>query len=291
MVKQLKFYYKIIAIIFILISIFNCSKDFSPIGNDNTELYHTYYKSPDGLLMKLDSLQDTYSLDDEIKAEFTVSNISDSLSIHIISSSGPLGRFYMHDLGGQRINFYPRYKTGTYYDFYFNPGDSKRAILNWNQTTYSNDHFSDLKAYAGKYLITLSYAGISTNKMGKWITIDEIGDPFSAKLYYYFSDKDTLRLEFIIRNRISNDIILEPENDTPLVVNYVDDSSRGSMLTHYPKLDFEKTRIKAKSSEMLYCYKISRQDPLLGNLRGSYICVMDFNFKSRSIRAWSYILL
>jgi hypothetical protein len=275
----------------ILIVIFSCNKDLSPIGGNDEQLHYTHYETPDGILMKLDSLKKTYTLDEEVKGKFTVVNNSDTNSIHIISASGPLAIFYMYDQDNQRINYQPRYRTGTYYDFYFNPSDTLGANLRWNHITYSNDHFSDLKAYSGKYLITVSYAGIPTSKIGKWITINDTGDPISAKLLYYFQDADTLRLDYIIRNRISENANLELKNESPIEVAFFYGPSTEKIFSHSPQVDFGKIELSGRSDKMIYSYKISKEDPMIRDMIGSYFCKISIECKSRTITAGSWISL
>lgn len=84
-------YFSLLAISTLLIV--SCEKGLSPLNQDEVFNNLTYFKSPEGVIYKLEGLKDIYSLDEKIEARFTVINKSDTTKYHIFTYSGPVFSF------------------------------------------------------------------------------------------------------------------------------------------------------------------------------------------------------
>ena len=283
----MKYLFLISIFIFIL---FNCNKDLSSINENDKHQYSTYSESSEGLICELEGLKDIYSLDESVQGRLTIMNNSDTTRYHVFAYSGPVFQYTVFDENDDQV-FYIAYRTATVYDFYFEPNDTISKGFGWNQSYISTNYYSGLKVFSGKYLIIPSHVGIPIKNIGKWIEINEIGEPFSTKLYYYFSDKDSLKLDFILRNRTSKNYTYTLDNNIPIKIEYTDEMSNELILTDFPEIDYSELNIRPKSDHILYKYRISKSDSVFSEMEGSYNCKITFNCNSREISASAWILL
>ncbi len=205
-------YFSFVAIMILILN--SCEKDFSALNQTELHGNRTYFESPEGLIYKLEGLKEIYSLDEKIKAKFTIINKSDTTNYHVFTYSGPIFSFSVFNENNDRV-YDNSFRTATVYNFYFRPNDTLTYSFQWDQYYKTLNHYSSLKVYSGKYFIKPHLIGIPTNNVGKWIKINEVGDPLSTKLYYYFSDYDSLKIDFLLRNRTSKKLhyILNNENN------------------------------------------------------------------------------
>lgn len=280
-------YFSLLAILTLLI--ISCENDLSPLNQDEVFNNLTYFESPEGVIYKLEGLKDIYSLDEKIEAKFTVINKSDTTKYHVFTSSGPVFSFSTFDKNNDRI-YYNSFGTATVYNFYFEPDDTLSYSFQWGQYQKSSNHYSSLKAYAGKYFIMPTHVGIPTNNVGKWISVNEVGEPLSTKLYYYFSDYDSLKIDFLVRNRTSNELQYSLDQENPVKVEFFKDSSDELVMTQYPEIDFSNMTFNGMTDYDIFNYRISKYDSIFAGMTGSYNCRITFSCNSREISASSNII-
>lgn len=136
-----------------------------------------------------------------------------------------------------------------------------------------------------------AHIGIPANNVGKWISVDEAGDPLSTKLYYYFSDNDSLKIDFLVRNRTSNKLQYSLDEEKPVKVEFFKDISDELVMTHYPQIDFSKMTFNGKTDYDIFNYRISKHDSIFAGMNGSYNCRITFSCNSREISASTNIIL
>ena len=252
-------------------------------GNNNSE-------DQEGIEAVLTFDKSEYSLDDTISVDFLAVNKSKNNKIHIYTTNGPLHLMSVYNTNDELVQFLPQFITQTVYNFYFEPGDTIQNHVSWNQSTFSRNIYNNLKAYSGEYLIKFSYTGVNTSGLDKWITITEEGEPLSSKLYWHFSAKDSIKLDFLIRNRISKKLIyLIKKNEKPMLQFYeygVATPIRELEL----KIDFDEIKLLEKSDCELFSYQESKENLKNIGLDGIYNCKIIIPCTSKDIIA-EYIII
>jgi hypothetical protein len=276
----------------LLLVIFIIIKCQNPTVNNNDEdTYNTHLLNQDGIEVSLTIEKDNYTLDEEIDVDFLAVNKSDTNRIHIYQTSGPLHRMSIYDINNERIQFLPQYKTKTVYNLYFEPGDSFHKHISWIHSTSSNNPYSGLKAFAGKYLINFSHAGVSTSKLGKWINITEDGEPLSSKLFWNFTNADSIKLDFFIRNRISKNLdYLLMENKLPKIQFYEYRNNIPAKEIEF-SISINRISLNSKSDSYLLSFNESKEYLKDIGLTGSYTCKIIIPCITRDITASGNIVI
>jgi hypothetical protein len=185
----------------------------------------------------------------------------------------------------------PRYFTNTVYNFYFSPGDSFKSHLNWLQSSFSNNIYTDLKVFSGKYYITASQPGLSSNKIGKWIEIEENGEPLSSKLYWYFGDQDSVKLGFLIRNRISKKLEYQLKMNEAIKIKFFRNESDTLSNEINVSPDFNNIILEAKSDNKVFTFRESKNKLIDKGISGSYYCMIEINCVSTIISARALVII
>lgn len=275
----------------LLLIFISCNKDFSPHSFDSSFYKNlTYYESPEGVIYKLEGLKDIYSLDEKIEFKFTMINKSDTTKYHVFSYSGPVYSFISFNEKNDNV-YYNMIRTPTVYDFYFEPKDTLSYSMHWDQYNITNDHYSLLKIFSGNYFIMPTHVGIPTNKIGKWIKVNEVGDPLSTKLYYYFSDQDSLKLDFLVRNRISKTLKFVLDEEYPIKIEFLNEGTGAVVKEHIPEISFDELQFEGMKNYDIFNFKISKSDSIFAGMQSSYICKITFLCNTREISAETIVLL
>lgn len=274
---------KIICSMLGFVLFFSCSKP----SNVNVEKKQNVlaYQDKFGIVSRIEVEKYRYSLNDKIRLSLLTVNHSDSHKVHIHTNNGPLWRFDIYDENNELVESLPHWRTNTIYNFYFSPGDSFKSNLNWNQSLHSNGHFSGLKIFSGDYYITGSQPGLPANKVGVWINISDEGEPLSTKLFWYFSDPDSIKLDFLVRNRTSEELDYQLKENAKIKLqffNAIADSLVGEIDL---KQKITNLHFSAKSDSKILSYKESKAVLKAMGLIGSFNCKIMIPCKNRNLIA------
>lgn len=268
--------------------IYSCG---NPAGPDNIEHQDKLiYKSTDGVISYFDFEKTTYSLDEDVRADLLTVNQSDTHKIHIKTTGGPLSRFEVFNDDGERI-FTPMYITGTAYDFYFSPGDSFTSKIDWRQICYTNNKFAYLRTYSGWYRITASQPGLHSGKVWKWIRITEEGDPLSTKLYWYFADDDSVKLDFLIRNRIQKHLTYDIVPNRNSTLTFYDNTTDSLVLEFNLDIPVNHIDLPAKSEASIFRYRESKEKLINAGVEGSFECNIKIPCVSKTLEAKGLVVV
>ena len=266
-------------ITFILLILIGCNNPSSLIEDNNDEEYYTSYTNSQGVKLEFNITKSNYNLNEYVYGEFIAINVSND-TIRDTIPGGPDHYFIIKDSDLNLINF-PIYRTTAFHMLEFCPGDTIRKLFTWDESENA-DHITGhegLKVIAGRYLIIYSHIGINTSKLGKWINITEDGNSFSSNLYWYFSEQDSLKLDFIIRNRIQKDHNFELVPVNPVRIELFDDKNL-LIRSYSPNIAINTISLPGQSTSRILKHTISREDSLLKNLIGSYKCKILINCKT-----------
>ncbi|RMF61522.1 MAG: hypothetical protein D6748_01410 [Calditrichaeota bacterium] len=274
-------------ILFILF--FSCSNP-SKVDVENRQNILTY-EDKYGIISFLKYDNNNVSLNDTVRITLLTINNSDTHEIHIQTSSGPLWHYDIYNQDMELIESLPRWSTPTLYDFYFSPGDTFKSTLNWAQTQYSNDRYSDLKVFSGDYYITGRQLGLPPGKVGIWIHISEEGEPLSTKLYWHTSNHDSIKLDFLIRNRISNELTFKLKADTSPKIQFFDSIEDTLVKEINLDVNFSTIRLPPKSDSNILSFAESTSFLKSIGLSGIFNCRIVLSCEERDIIAKRSIVI
>jgi len=275
--------------IILFIILFSCS-NLSTIDVEKKQDILTY-EDKYGIISYIKCDRNSVSLNDTVRISLLTINNSDTHKVHIHTTNGPLWHYDIYNKDMEPIESLPRWITPTIYDFNFSPGDTFKSTLNWTQTKYSNGRYSDLKVFSGDYYITGNQAGLPPGKVGIWIHISEEGEPLSTKLYWHFSDRDSIKIDFLIRNRISKELIFKINNKSSTKIrffNSIDDTLEKEIDLD---VNFSKIELSPKSDLKILSFKESKSFLKSIGLSGSFNCKIIIPCEERDIIAKGSIII
>lgn len=248
------------------------------------------FEGSNGVLYRLEGLHKQYTFGEPIHARFTMINQSDSTRYHVMSYNGPVFSYQIYDANGNGI-YAPPGVTHTVYDFYFEPGDTLSYGSLWNQYSHTLDHTDALEVPAGKYYIKPGHLGIPTYHMGQWVTIIANDNPLSTKLYWYFADHDSVKLDLLVRNRTAQPVQYSVDPAHPLTVEYQAHQTGDILFSQRPAFHSTRVTLAAHEDAVLYRYRMAKSDSLFGGRQGSYYCRITVHGLETDITAATFVSL
>lgn len=262
---------------------FYCSKNKSPLDSRITNsIPHTdtltVHITP-GIYMKLESFKDSYSLNEYVNGYLTLVNESDSNGIFIsISNWPPLITYSVFDEDHNCLYKYPIVMGGAAYDDTIKIGESLTEKIVWFQYIYSS-----AKVFSGWYKIEANFRGhrlFYLNPVSKWVQITEEGIPLSALCIKDYKIKDSLKVNFVVTNRISKDLEYFVREDKQIEINFTHYFyTKDTVLTIYDNYPSNKIYFPNYSNQSLYKFEKSKQDSLFARLNGVYNMYITFHFR------------
>lgn len=282
--------------IIVILLLIQCEFIRDPISEKNDFSYQdsTTKIIKNGIFLNLEGIQDTYSLQDTISGEMILYNENNTEGLDIyVGNHPPISGFLVFDQYEQLYYYYPSATGCAVFDMTLLPGDTLIEEIRWTQKINSTQIFPyGLDVFSGHYKIVGGFWGNSlfyTNKLIKWIEITEEGDPISSVALRHYEVEDSIKISFIIRNRISSEQTFHLTNDNPFSYFFVSTKSATDTVL-YKKFEqipnFEKKLIlDSKSDTRIYCFRISKIDPELSGLSGAYYATFLLNCEERDIKA------
>ena len=155
-----------------------------------------------------------------------------------------------------------------------------------------------LKLYSGVYKFVGNFWGhelLNKNELMKYIEITEQGDPITSVAYRHYDIEDSIKISFIIRNRISSIQTLHIGTENPFSFFFVSTDAILDTVLHkkFNRVpDFENEIIlNSKSDLKIFSYKISKSDPELAGLKGAYDATFSLKCGEREIKASIYTII
>ncbi len=148
-----------------------------------------------------------------------------------------------------------------------------------------------MKVFAGDYILKYSYVGINTYHLGKRITITEEGNPLDCRLYWYFAIMDSVKVQMLVRNRISRPLhyMLQYHRAIKLeVINSYDEVVKNTWLQPI----FQVINLAPKSDQALFTFSRAKSDAFFNSLPvDTYKLRMTFYTLQGSFSAATYVSL
>lgn len=283
----------------ILLSVFlaHCEFGLDPISGDDSLNDRVYIKK--GIFLKLEGIQDSYSLQDTISGKMILVNENnpEGLDIHI-PESPPYGDFRIIDQNEILQYFYPMATGLEDFRTTLLPGDTLNVRIRWYQETNAIDLIPrGLCVFAGNYKFSGGFQGnelLDDYELVKWIEITEEGDPISSVAFRHYEVEDSFKISFTVRNRISVAQVFDLKDSYPF--SYFLVSTTGPDTVMHNKFDgvpnFEgQLVLNPKSDTGIYCFQISKSDPELSDLSGLYYVTFLIECEEREIKASQMIYI
>jgi len=115
--------YYLIFLLLIIALIPQCKINRTPLEIDSLDSKKITFITKDNLYFELDSVNDSYTLTQNISGLFLYCNNSDSI-IFPMHGTPPIFRYSIYNEEMELIDSYPKYRGRTWYNFNFKPGDS-----------------------------------------------------------------------------------------------------------------------------------------------------------------------
>ena len=213
----------------VLVVIAGCQRDFvSPDGHIQlgTIADTLNARITPGVSLSLIGLRDIYTLDDTITTSLVLKNNSDPNPFSLHTESLPLHSVRVFLTGSaDPVYYFPQAIAFMSFDDTLRIGDSLSFRIMWDGNTWDaqKSMWTGLKAFSGTYQLETWLNGnrLLNHQLTKFITISETGSPLCGALRIDFSSRDSVKAEFIIRNRNSRAIPLDPVNLTPITMALV----------------------------------------------------------------------
>ena len=280
--------------IFLVIALCSCEMNKNPLDNqyfvnqnyiDSTKIY-----IDDGIYIELDGLKDVYTLDDTLKGHLYLINEDNKQGMWIyIGSWPPAGGYSIWDEQDNYLYFNVWVIGCAVFDYTLMPGDTLSENILWTQwfeTPFSI--YSGLKIFSGKYKLTGCFWGnekLMDKYAVKWFEIKEQGDPISTKAHQYYESEDSIKVSFLIRNRISQAQQFLFMSEKKIEISYESHNDTVFKQVEYLDIQSDKIVIEPKSDILFYTYSISKNDPIISDFTGAYNLTIAIPFKERYIKA------
>ena len=238
----------------------------------------------------VDSLKDVYSLDDYILANVHLKNENNPSGLPIyISSWPPFLSWRFENSSGDYVSGGPLIIGAAVYDDTLKIGEQLIENFQWYQNIYDDDEMSSsLKAFTGDYSLQINLRGFNYSNfphLTKYFKINEVGDPLSYHLFRDYNSEDTIKIDFVLRNRIRSQVILNAMNDSCAIflVKEIYNQEPDTVFTQKFLLEQTVYNLVPLSDSVLYKFRHSKQDFINQGINGAYYIVIKLNFAERII--------
>jgi hypothetical protein len=235
-------------------------------------------KIRDGVFLQLDSMKNTYSLEDLIHGHLFIVNESDSTPYMQRMYGPPAHSFIVFGYNDSMVYFDPMSVGLSEWTITLHIGDSVSGKINWSQNIWSpTTMVSGLKAFSGVYRIEAGFgAGV---RVTKWITISEFGNPVSSTINLDYETADSLVFSFVLRNRITRPLEYRLAS-VPFRISFVknQDTVRVEYVGGQVPLP-----IPASSDHMLFTYAKALTDSAFVGFSGYYDIIAQVRFQQTTV--------
>lgn len=281
-----------IFLVLLLLVINACNKE-NPIENEITDPIDKDTLSREiikDVFLFVDSLKDVYTLDEYILANVHLKNENNPTGLPIyISSWPPFLGWRFENSSGEYVSGGPLIVGMAVYDDTLKMGEEIIEDIRWFQHIYDDDEMSSgLKAFAGDYSMEINFRGIDYENhphLIKYFKISEDGDPLSHHLFRDYDSEDTIKIDFVLRNRINNQIVLNTSSDSCgiFLTKEINNQEPDTVFTQKFLLEKSVYNLAPVSDNVLYKFRYSKQDFINQGITGAFYIVIKLNFIERII--------
>lgn len=290
--------------LFILLSLFiySCSKE-NPAESSKENSKENKAAAGDTLRREVikdvflfaDSLRDVYTLDDYVLAKVHLKNENNQAGLPVfIGNYPPFTAWVIVDADNDIVNHGPLTIGASEFSKTLYPGDELTENFKWYQNIYDiNSMTSGLKAFAGDYTLELGFRGVHCTPLIKHFRISEEGDPFSYNVSKDYNAKDTLKFDFVLRNRINRIITLNTSAQAGELLLIKTNSSQIPDTVFVQKITLGKSvyNLGPKSDNVLYSFSRPEKDFISQGITGGFDMVLNFYFKEKTISSRSTVFI
>ncbi len=277
---------------FVLLILYSCNKE-TPT---EIEIIEAITKDTlnreimDDIFLFVDSLKDVYTLDEYILASVHLKNENNPSGLPIyIGNWPPFLAWRFKNSEGDLINIGPLVIGGAVYNDTLKIGEKIVEDIKWFQHMYDeNEMHSGLKAFTGDYILEIIFRGINYNiypHLIKYFTISEVGDPLSHHLFRDYDSEDTVKIDFVLRNRINSQIELNTTSDSCgiYLIKEIYNQDPDTVFVHKFFLEQSTYNLESLSDNILYEFRYLEQDFINQGISGAFDIVIKLNFEERII--------
>lgn len=284
-------YMKKIFFILILLIINSCNKE-NPVENRINEdvAKDTLNREIiDNVFLFVDSLKDLYTFDEYIYANVHLKNENNSSGLPIfIGSYPPFLSWRFKNSKGEFVDGGPLIIGASEYNDTLKIGEEIIDNIKWFQNIYDeNEMSSGLKAFMGDYIFEINFRGIKYENyphLIKYFKISEVGDPLSYHLFRDYDSEDTIKIDFVLRNRINNQIQLNATTDScGIYIVKENNNQTDTVYTNKFLLEQSVYNLAPLLDNVLYKFRYSEKDFINQGIKGAFNIIIKLNFKERII--------
>ena len=277
------------ALILLLIS--GCQKDFTtPVSSINlrTNVDTVNANIAPGVELNLVGFRDTYALDDTLSGSVVLRNFGSVTPFTLWTSDLPANQVTVTFPGSSDPVYYYPWAV-EFVEFYdtLRVGDSLSIRMFWDQSTWDakDSRWTGLKAFAGRYQLGAWLVGnrLLNHQLTKFITINETGNPFCGALRVDYSSSDSVKADFIIRNRKSRALPLGPLGSTPITMAFLSGGDTLIVLK-YPIRATDCT-LSGFSDTVILPFRAAKNDTSFARLKGAFDMRAELQLNSGTIVA------
>lgn len=252
----------------------------------------------DDIFLFVDSLKDVYTLDEYILADVHLKNENNPSGLPIFIGNWPpflIWRFKNSD--GELVDQGPLTIGAAVYDDTLKIGEEIIEDIKWYQNIYDeNEMTSGLKAFTGDYTFEINFRGIDYGNyphLIKYFKITEVGDPLAYHLFRDYNSEDTIKIDFVLRNRIENQIVLNTSTDScgVFIIKEIFNQEPDTVFIHKFLLEQSIYNLPSMSDNVLYKFRYSKQDFINQGITGDFNFVIKLNFVERIIIASNLLFI
>lgn len=291
---------KKIFFVLILLVIISCNKEnpteyeiIEPIIKDTLSR-----EIMDDIFLFVDSLKDVYTLDEYILANVHLKNENNPSGLPIYIGNWPPFLFwFFKNSDGEIVDRGPLTIGAAVYDDTLKIGEEIIEDIKLYQNIYDDDEMSSgLKPFAGNYSLEINFRGINYENhphLIKYFKISEVGDPLSHHLFRDYNSEDTIKIDFVLRNRINNQVVLNTSNDSCgiYLIKEIYNQEPDTVFTQRFLLEQSVYNLAPVSDNILYRFRYAKEDFINQGITGAFDIVIKLNFVERIIISSNFLII
>lgn len=240
-----------------------------------------------GVFLACDSLHDSYNLDEPLLSRITLENKSNKEGLYIfIGSYPPFTGWSIFNSSDERVSGGPTVVGLAEFRDTLNVGEKLVDKFIWHhQISDPNEMYSGLKAFSGKYKLRIGFWGIPNSLnpyLIKYFEITEIGEHLSYNLYRYYDQSDSVNFDFVLRNRITKNIILT-RSEIPSYIYLYNEARKDTVYKYSFTPEKQSYILNGHSDNILARYRNSKKYFKDLGITGAFKFIIKMNFAERVV--------
>jgi hypothetical protein len=228
----------------------------------------------DGVILRLDGVKDTYTLDDTLRGVVVLANLASGGPLFLWTPSQArmtwtVGRLHI----SQPEHRDPTSVQPMTWQDTLEVGDSLCTRLEWRQETFNlvTPSSHELKAFSGTYRMRIEMWGnvlLQNRLLTKSFQITDEGEPLSSCVVQDRSD-DSLSFDLVVRNRTSRFLEYPIVDTLPVKMHFQPRSDTALSLSY--SVPFSTLRLSPHSDNVVFRLRLSRTDRMFERFKGQML--------------------